>query len=312
MNDDAIETGAPTPRRDAGRRKTIDIIEPERQASALVFASPHSGRNYPHDLIAATRLQPTQLRRSEDAYVDLLIGPSASAIAAPFLKALFPRTYVDVNRDARELDPSMFEDALPADVDSRSARVAAGLGAIARVVADGDPIYGRKLTYSEARRRLQTCYAPYHAALRQLIDRTLARFGTALLFDWHSMPSAGLPRRRASEFGPDIIIGDRFGASSAPLWVDIVEAAFRDVGFNTVRNAPYAGGFVANAYGRPSAGVHVVQVEINRALYLDEQNVAPSEGFETLRHALSGVVKRLARDAGDLSPGLGVRLSAAE
>lgn len=312
MNDDPIDPSAEAPRRDGGRRKAIDIVEPERQLSPLVFASPHSGRNYPHDLIAATRLQPTQLRRSEDAYVDLLIGPSADVIAAPFLKALFPRTYVDVNRDARELDPAMFQDALPADVDARSARVAAGLGAIARVVADGDAIYARKLTYAEARRRLQTCYAPYHAALRQLIDRTLARFGTALLIDWHSMPSAGLPRRRLSESGPDIIIGDRFGASSSAVWVDAIETAFRNAGFHTARNAPYAGGFVANAYGRPSAGVHVVQIEINRALYLDELSVSPSERFESLRNALSGVVKRIARDADGLAPGLSVRLSAAE
>ncbi|MEL6364881.1 MAG: N-formylglutamate amidohydrolase [Pseudomonadota bacterium] len=310
MSDDpAIRLKTP---REGARRRAIDVFEPVDPTPALVFASPHSGRNYPEDLIAATRLDPTQLRRSEDAYVDLLIEEAARASGTPFLKALFPRTYVDVNRDARELDPAMFEDALPADVDARSARVAAGLGAIARVVADGDPIYTTKLAFADARRRLQTCYAPYHASLQRLMDRAQARAGAVVVIDWHSMPSAGLPKRRGDAGEPDIVIGDRFGASAAAPCVDAVEAAFVGAGFSTVRNAPYAGGYVAQTYGRPFSGTHVVQIEINRRLYLDEQRVAPGRGFDAMQAALSRVVHAIADRIAEAAPALAMRLSAAE
>jgi len=292
-----------------GARRAFELHEPAAPSSPLVFASPHAGRCYPRDLMQATDLRPEMLRRSEDAYVDLLIADAARAANVPFLNALFPRTYVDVNRDARELDPAMFCDPLPADVDARSARVAAGLGAIPRIVADGHEIYGAPLRYADARRRLQTCYAPYHDALQRLIDRTAARFGCAVLIDWHSMPSAGLSDHVRGP-APDIVLGDRFGASAAGPVAATVERLLAASGFFVVRNTPYAGGYVAAAYGRPAAGRHVVQIEINRRLYLDEARVELAAGFEPVRRAIAGFVSSLGAALADAP--LAPRLSAAE
>lgn len=266
----------------------VEVAEAQRKRTPLVFASPHSGRAYPDDLLRATRLDRQSLRRSEDSFVDLLVA-DAPRFGAPLLKALFPRVYVDVNRDADELDPRMFSDALPAHIDSHSSRVAAGLGVLARIVADGEEIYRRKLTYMEAKRRLQACYAPYHEALRQLVDNAVAEFGCAILIDCHSMPSAGVGGR-----GPDFVLGDRYGSSCAPALTSLVEHVLKDAGYAVARNAPYAGGFVAASYGRPAAGVHALQIEINRALYMDEIRIQQTEGFDRLKTSLRTLIRELA------------------
>ena len=217
-------------------------------------------------------------RQSEDSYVDLLFD-EAPRYGAPLLRALFPRAYVDVNRSRDELDPRMFADDLPHNADTRSSRVIAGLGVIPRIVADGHDIYSRKLYYFDARRRLSACYDPYHASLSRLIEEARVQFGCAVLIDCHSMPSAGGAPFRSGEPRIDFVLGDRFGSSCAPFVTEIAEDTLASLDYEVARNAPYAGGFVAASYGRPKKGVHVLQIEINRALYLDERRIARTEGI---------------------------------
>lgn len=287
MMDRATAAGA------AGEGRAFDIFRPERLTTGAIFASPHSGRDYPEAFLAASRLDRRALRQSEDGYVDLLFD-GAPAQGAPFLRARFPRAYVDVNRARDEIDPRMFADATPRGVDSRSSRVAAGLGVIPRIVADGQDIYARKLRYREAVRRLEIYYDAYHRALGRLIDEARQRFGAAILIDCHSMPSASSAALRGDAAGGvDFVLGDRFGASCAPAVTRAAERYLEAAGYVVSRNAPYAGGYVASAYGRPAENVHVLQIEINRALYLDEPNVARVEGFEPLRERMSGFIEAI-------------------
>jgi N-formylglutamate amidohydrolase len=278
--------------------RTIDISAPAALISPAIFASPHSGRDYPSDLLRLSRLDRQGLRQSEDSYVDLLFDDAPSR-GAPLLRALFPRAYVDVNRARDELDQRMFADALPKDADARSSRVIAGLGVIPRIVADGQDIYDRKLYFADARRRLTKCYDPYHDGLRALIKQAVEKFGCAYVIDCHSMPSAGGAPLREGEPRIDFVLGDRYGSSCAPYVTQFVENSLCELGFEVARNAPYAGGFVAASYGRPEQGVHVLQIEINRALYLDERRIARTRGFDSLRAKMKALIARFA----DMRPG---------
>lgn len=277
----------------AGKRRVIEELLPTAATTPIIFASPHSGRDYPQDLLRNSRLDQHALRQSEDSYVDLLFD-EAPRFGAPFLRALFPRAYVDVNRARDELDPRMFADSLPKGTDTRSSRVIAGLGVIPRIVADGQDIYDRKLYYIDARRRLSVCYDPYHQTLSRLIDDARRRFGGAILIDCHSMPSAGGAPVRPGERSIDFVLGDRFGSSCAPSITLLAEQTLAGLDYEVARNTPYAGGFVASSYGRPKNGVHVLQIEINRALYLDEQKVARNQGFEGLRKNMLILIEKLA------------------
>jgi len=269
-------------------------IDPRAPATPLVHASPHSGRLYPEALLSASALDASAIRRSEDAHVDeLLYGAVQSG--GPLLLARYARAYVDLNRAPYELDPAMFEDELPpfaqGHVVGRTARAAAGLGSIARVVGEGQEIYRRKLTFAEARERIEAVHTPYHKALERLLVGARARHGAALLIDWHSMPSgAAGPGRRA----PDVVLGDRFGAACAPAAVRWLEREFEARGYIVARNTPYAGGWTTARYGQPARGFHAVQVELNRALYLDEATLEPLPGFAALRRDLDGVLAAIA------------------
>ncbi len=276
----------------AAERNAVEILTPQRLASPVVFASPHSGRDYPTAFLKNARLDQHGLRQSEDSYVDLLFD-AAPRHGSPLLRALFPRAYVDVNRSRDELDPRMFADDLPAGADTRSSRVIAGLGVIPRIVADGQDIYARKLRFADAKRRLAACYDPYHRALGDLVASAQGRFGCAVVIDCHSMPSAGGAPIRPGERPVDFVLGDRFGASCAGFVTELADETLCELGFETARNAPYAGGYVASSYGRPANGVHVLQIEINRALYLDEKRIARTAGFEQLRNAMITLIKRL-------------------
>jgi N-formylglutamate amidohydrolase len=267
------------------------IRRPAGEALPLIFASPHSGRVYPAQMMAASALDTHQIRRSEDAHVDALIE-DATHTGAVVITNSFARAYVDVNRAAHELDPAMFEDELPATSHGRTARVAAGLGAIARVVADGQEIYSRKLTYAEARDRIETVHAPYHTALAGLAAEAKARHGRALIVDWHSMPSGA--GRVGPGRGGDFVLGDRFGQACGGAVTGLVERVLRDRGYRVVRNTPYAGGFTTEHYGRPHEGVHALQIEIDRGLYLDETGLAPGPGFATVKADLAILFKALA------------------
>ena len=279
-----------TPR--ASRR--YDILLPERQTAPLVLASPHSGADYPPDFVAESPLTARDLRRSEDAFVDELFA-AAPEFGAPLLRARFPRAYVDPNREPFELDPEMFEDPLPGYVNARSRRVAAGLGTVARIVSSGREIHGRKLRFAEAEARIHACYRPYHAALRRLVDRTRRRFGYCVLVDCHSMPSVGGPtdpdsgRRRA-----DFVLGDGFGATCDGAVTAAAEDALARQGGLVARNKPFSGGHTTRHYGRPSEGVHALQIEINRALYMDERTIARLPAFPEIARRMAGVVAALA------------------
>ena len=253
--------------------------------------------------MAASRLDPLTLRRSEDSFVDELFA-SAPVHGAPLLKALFPRAFVDPNREAFELDPAMFEDTLPDFVNTRSARIAAGLGTLARVVASGEEIYDRLLTFADAERRIERYYKPYHGALRRLVDDTRDQFGACLLVDCHSMPSIGGPMDRDSgRHRLDFVLGDNHGRSCSAQIVDMISSELRTMGYNVARNDPYSGGYTTREYGRPGMRIHTLQIEINRAIYMDERAMERAACMPDLAADIERLVTLLtAIDATQLLP----------
>ena len=283
---------------------SVLVIEtPAGQRVPTVFSSPHSGYVYPNDFLAQSALDPHSLRRSEDTFVDELFG-AAPAHGAPLLKALFPRAYLDINREPYELDPSMFDGPLPDFVNTLSPRVSAGLGTIARVVASGSEIYRRKLTFAEAERRIAGLYRPYHTALAQLLAEATERFGCYLLVDCHSMPSIGGPTDSdAGSSRVDFVLGDCFGKSCAPFVIAAAEATLSRLGYRVVRNTPYAGGYTTLHYGAPREGRHALQIEVNRRLYMNETTHAKRPAFGQLQNHLSSLVAVLTSiPADDLRP----------
>lgn len=273
----------------------FSLLSPAVQTAPLVFASPHSGRDYPATFIAEARLDALSLRRSEDSFVEELFA-AAPDCGAPLLSAHFPRAFCDANREAWELDPAMFTDPLPEWVNTASPRVGAGLGTIARVVATGEAIYRHKLPFAEAQRRVRDYWQPYHDALGALIAQTRSCFGACLLIDCHSMPANGGGSRTGA--GPaDIVLGDAYGTACAPAVTAMVERSLRGMGYAVRRNDPYAGGYVTRHYGRPRDGVHVLQLEIARALYMDEAAIQRAPRFPTMRRHLGELVQTLAEAA---------------
>jgi N-formylglutamate amidohydrolase len=283
----------------------FEIVRPAVQTAPFVFCSPHSGRIYPSVLRAASRLDARSLRKSEDCYVDQLFSTVAE-LGAPLISARFPRAYLDVNREPYELDPELFGRPLPNYANSQSMRVAGGLGTIARIVADSEEIYlpNRRPTLSDGLTRIELLYRPFHAALAALIRETQSAFGYAVLIDCHSMPSqapvasgpsAHSPNQSAQTQStrPQIVLGDRFGASCDSKVTRMTREALSEIGLETHLNRPYAGGFITEHYGRPFKGVHALQIEINRALYLDETTLEQTAGFVELRAQLASVIGRL-------------------
>jgi N-formylglutamate amidohydrolase len=301
-NGTALPKSPATPEAAASGKKAespaaFEIIRPVRQTTPLVLASPHSGASYPADFLEMAKLDRATLRLSEDCYVDELFaaGPNCGA---PLLKALFPRVYVDANREAFELDPVMFEDRLPDAAITDSPRVAAGLGSIPRLAANDREIYGRKLRFAEAEQRIARCYRPYHQALSALMQETRERFGGCLLLDCHSMPSVGgQGERDLGRSRVDFVLGDCFGASCADAVTAAAETHLRKEGANVRRNNPYSGGYVTQHYGRPTEGIHVLQIEINRSIYMDEQTLERLPQFQETRQRLERLIAMLAREA---------------
>jgi N-formylglutamate amidohydrolase len=246
----------------------FEIVEPAAWRAPIIFNSPHSGSVYPAEFLTASRIDLVGLRRSEDSFMDELIG-DLSQHGFPVVRVNFPRSYVDVNREPYELDPRMFTGRLPSFANTRSMRVAGGLGTIPRVVGDGQEIYRERLSVDDALARIEALYKPYHRALRRLINKAHQTFGTVIVVDCHSMPSIGVSRDEPRR--PDVVIGDRYGTSCAPLLPDLIEATMRSLGYSVGRNKPYAGGFITEHYGNPASGLHTVQLELNRAIYMDEK-----------------------------------------
>ena len=254
----------------------FDIVEPARWRAPIIFNSPHSGTTYPHEFLVTTRIDMATLRRSEDSFMDELIaGLSGNGFAV--MRVNFPRSYVDVNREPYELDPRMFHGRLPSFANTRSMRVAGGLGTIPRVVGDGQDIYGDRLSVEDALRRIENLYKPYHRALRRLLGSVHQKFGAAVLIDCHSMPSVGVSREEPRR--PDIVIGDRYGTSCAAQLPDVIEQTMSRLGYSVGRNKPYAGGFITEHYGNPGSGLHAIQIELNRAIYMDERSRERTERF---------------------------------
>ncbi len=273
---------------------TADVYRlslPVRQSTAVIFASPHSGTAYSDAFLTQTVLDDRQIRSSEDAFVDRLFA-SAPLFGAPLLAAQVPRAFLDLNRAPDELDPAVIEGIARSP---HNPRVSSGLGVIPRVVAAGRAIYRGKLPLSEVESRITRYWHPYHHALRQILDDTHARFGQAILIDCHSMPHEAIEHHaRPGMPPPEVVLGDRFGASAAPWVTAAAEQAFVAQGFRVARNAPFAGAFIAQSYGRPSGNRHVVQVELDRCLYMDEDRIQPLPGFADFVRRIGAVVENLA------------------
>lgn len=273
-------------------QKAYIVHRPLDRNTCVVFASPHSGRDYQSSFMRQSVLDKHAIRSSEDAFVDVLFG-SAPRHGAPLVTAGMPRAYVDVNRSEDELDPALIQGVRRS---GHNPRVASGLGVVPRVVANGKAIYSGKITRAEAQRRIDTYWRPYHAAVRSELDQAKEVFGQAILLDCHSMPheamdsvaQTGAPR-------PDVVLGDRFGAAASELIVGLVEDAFLAAGLTVTRNTPFAGAYVTQHYGRPSSGVHAIQIEIDRSLYMDERQIRPHAGFEPFCKLIDGVIEDIAR-----------------
>jgi N-formylglutamate amidohydrolase len=268
----------------------FEVLEPAELRGAVAFNSPHSGSVYPREFLASARLDLATLRRSEDCFVDELLA-GVVARGHPLMLAHFPRSFVDVNREPYELDPRMFDGRLPSFANTRSMRVAGGLGTVARVVGDAQEIYDQRIPVDDALRRIEALYKPYHRALRRLVTRIHRDFGAAVLVDCHSMPSTAGPKDERPR--ADIVIGDRYGTSCVGVVADTIEAILRERGYTVSRNKPYAGGFITEHYGNPTAGLHSVQLEINRGLYMDERRFVRSEAFSTVARDLEEMAERL-------------------
>ena len=271
---------------------------PERPFAPVIFTSAHSGRAYSGDLLPGVRLSPLSLRRSEDCFVDELFA-AAPAHGAPLLAANFPRAFCDANREAWELDQSMFADPLPNWVNTTSSRVSAGLGTIAKVVASGESIYAVKLPFAEAERRIYTYWRPFHDTLSRLIEDIKARFGYCLLIDCHSMPSNGAGRR-AGVRPVDFVLGDLHGSACASRVTRAAESLLTGKGYLVRRNDPYAGGFITRHYGRPADDVHVLQIEIARALYMNEGRIERLPDFPFVQQQITDLVAALTLQVHDL------------
>ena len=278
---------------DNGSASYFEILAPNAWTAPAVFNSPHSGRHYPADLLRMTRLSHAALRKSEDCYIDELFM-SCVEEGAPLLRALVPRAYIDLNREAYEFDPRMFATELPGYMNTSSPRVAGGLGTIPRLVAEGEEIYRERLILTDALARVETIYRPYHRTLNALLDEVLSNIGTVLLMDCHSMPSNAIsfisPPHQTSV---DVVIGDRYEASCPAEITSFVEDLLRAQGLRVVRNKPYAGGFITQNYGSPTLGRNALQIEINRSLYMDEQRFEKNSNFVALQAALAKTIKTL-------------------
>lgn len=272
-------------------RPAFRLEMPAQTTTPVVVASPHSGRHYPQDFLEASVLDERGIRSSEDAFMDMLVA-GAPGLGAPLLAAEYPRAFIDLNRSPDELDPGVV-DGVGRVV--QTPRISSGLGVVPRVVANGRAIYRGKLSRAEAEARIDAVWVPYHRQLDALMQAATDRYGIAVLLDFHSMPHEALDSvARPGARRPEVVLGDRFGASAAGHLVDALEAGFVEAGLTVSRNAPFAGAYVAQRYGRPGQRRHAIQVEIDRALYMDERMIRPNADFDRVKRILTGVIARVA------------------
>ncbi|GHF11164.1 N-formylglutamate amidohydrolase [Kordiimonas sediminis] len=273
-------------------RQSVNSITP------FLFTVPHSGRHYPARLLSRSALGAHDLRRSEDAFVDLLLEDIPS-LGGQMIISRYARAYVDLNRAADELDPTMFHPPLDEKTSNRTIRVRGGLGVIPAIVAQGIHIYDDPLPAREADYRLNEIYQPYHSMVDTTLQSLKSKFGKAYLIDCHSMPSEATAKRKSRDTwspigrarsGPDIVLGDAWGESCSHRLSTIAENMFVQAGFSVRRNIPYAGGFATRVYGQPQKGIHALQIEINRSLYMNETTIEPTPTFQEVRARLTSVL----------------------
>ncbi len=272
-------------------KPAFELKMPACRDTSVVFASPHSGRDYSWQFQRRSVLDERIIRSSEDAFVDLLFE-DVPKFGAPLINATFPRAFVDLNRSADELDPALIEGAKKSGFNPR---VVSGLGVVPRVVANGRAIYRGKLTLKEAHARISEYWRPYHDKLHSLLGENRRLFGEAILIDCHSMPHESLDAlERSGAERPDVVLGDRFGSSADARITDLIEAAFVVEGFKVARNVPFAGAYITQHYGRVSSGQHAVQIEIDRSLYMNETLIRPNGNFDTMRARITAVAAKIA------------------
>ncbi len=275
---------------------TYNLTLPKKRSSCIVFASPHSGQRYSKTFLSESVLDKREIRSSEDAFVDVLFA-AAPRFGAPLLVANAPRAYLDLNRSADELDPALIQGIRKS---SNNPRISSGLGVIPRVVANGRAIYSGKITRAEANRRIVNIWAPYHDCLSTQLQKSADMFGKSILLDCHSMPHEAISSLNHGVVGcPDVVLGDRYGAAADPDIVASLEAAFSRAGLVVARNTPFAGAFIAQHYGSPSQGRHVVQIEIDRSLYMNEKTILPNGNFDELQALLTQVIAEVTVEGRD-------------
>jgi N-formylglutamate deformylase len=276
------------------------VLRIERPRSALVplvFDSPHSGTRLPPDFTPA--VPPETVLLASDTHVDALFA-HVTGLGAPLLAALFPRSFLDVNRSLLDIDPALLDAPWPHPCrDSPSAR--RGMGLIWRYAWGDQLMYARALTVAEVEARIDRYWRPYHAALEQLLDAAHARFGRVYHVNCHSMPALGhrLSPDPAGTLRPDFVLGDRHGTSCAPAFIACAETVLRERGYHVVRNQPFPGAELVQAYSDPAAGRHSLQIEINRRLYMDEGSRERTSGFARLEADLALLSRALVRHALD-------------
>jgi N-formylglutamate amidohydrolase len=265
-------------------------LGPERPGSPVVISVPHAGRAYSDGLLASARLSRARLESLEDRLVDRLVWRAVEGGAAALI-ADSPRAEIDLNRDERELDPAMVLPRPAAEATMESPRTRGGLGLIPARIAGAGAIWRQRIAAAEVARRVERIHRPYHAALAAELEAAKARFGIAVLLDCHSMP----PRGAAGQAG--VVLGDRHGGSIAETLVAAAERAARAAGFAVARNAPYAGGHITERHGRPALGVHALQLELDRSLYLAPDLRTTGPGFDRVARLVAAIAEALAAAA---------------
>ena len=268
----------------------FEILAPALWQVPIVFNSPHSGSVLPQGFLQSSRLSASALRQSEDCFVDELFC-GCKDLGAPLLRALISRAFIDLNREPYELDARMFHESLPGHMNPGSPRVASGLGTIPKLVAEGEEIYRGKIHLDEALTRIEQVYRPYHRALTALLNECYNATGFSLLVDCHSMPSSSVKTLHVP--AADIVLGDRFGAACASDIADTVETLLKNTGLKVLRNRPYAGGFITETHGAPRHNRHALQIEINRALYMDEKTQQKNSNFAEVKMKLQNITQHL-------------------
>ena len=258
------------------------IVEPDSLTSGVVFALPHSGRDYGVSFLNQSILDEISIRSSEDAFLDQLID-GIERYGAPKIIANAPRAFIDLNRSTDELDPALIS-GIKNNV--RNPRISSGLGVIPRVVSHGKEIYRGKLSLEQAQSRIEYYWKPYHKDLSILLTRAQSIYGQSLLIDMHSMPHEAVSTQSSFIKAPEIVVGDRFGMSSDPEFTNLIVSILKHHGFRVAKNTPFAGAFITKHHGKIKERTHAIQLEIDRSLYMNEEQISPNSGFGKLKSRL--------------------------